>query len=146
MAVIEFSNLFGRLIMDDLIDFERTNEFVLPEDYRNFLIEHNGGRPKPNTVKKVNTDVNWLYSFCEEPDWASFYYAIDIYQGRLPSWYIPIGYDSGGNLFIMSLFKENKGVIALWLHEREHPEDGSQYFDNVVLLADNFDQFIEDLK
>ena len=146
MVTIEENNLFGNLVVQDLIEFETTNNLVFPNDYKDFLVKYNGGRPVPNRVEKVDTDVRWLYSFCDEPNWASFYYAIDTYQGRIPSWYIPIGYDSGGNLFIMSLFEENRGVVALWLHEREHPEDGNQYFDNVVLLADNFNEFIESLK
>lgn len=142
----EDSNRFGRLVMDDLLEFEAVNDFRLPEDYRDFLIKHNGGRPTPNKVSKVDTDVHWLYSMCEEPAWASFFYALDVYQNRIPSWYIPIGYDSGGNVFITSLFEENKGVIALWMHEREHPTDGTEYYKNCIKLADNFEEFINSLE
>lgn len=138
-------NPFGGLILNDLTDFEEVNSIKLPDDYRDFIINFNGGQPVRTELIKPKTDVNWLYCFVEEPDWASFFYTIDLFQGRIPLSYIPIGRDSAGNQFIMSVADHNKGVTALWLHEAEDPEDGTQYYDNVLWVANSFAEFVDNL-
>lgn len=47
---IDDSNEHGFLKMGDLEDFEKSLGCKLPEDYRNFLIEHNGGTPEKYLV------------------------------------------------------------------------------------------------
>lgn len=143
---IEESNLFGPVNPKDIIEFEEANEVLLPDDYKDFLLQHNGGRPVPNQLPEVNTDVNWLYSMVEEPGWASLFQAIDVYESRIPSRYMPIGTNSSGNIYIMSLFAENKGLIALWWHEEEAKENGSEYFDNLTALANSFTEFLASLE
>lgn len=138
---MEESNPYGPINSTDIVEFEEANEVLLPEDYKDFLLAHNGGRPEPNALLEVGTDVQWLFSMVDEPAWASLFNALDTYEGRIPSWYMPIGTDSGGNLYIMSLFEENKGVIALWWHEEEAEENGSEYFGNLTHVADSFSNF-----
>lgn len=139
------TNLFGKLTPNDLSDFESANKFELPIDYKNFLVTYNGGRPVKNHLPKPSTDVNWLYGMHEGPDWANLFWALNCYNGRLPSWYIPIGYDSAGNLFIMSMFEKNKGTIAVWDHENEAKGDAHQYFNNMTFVANSFSEFINSL-
>lgn len=79
----------------------------------------------------------------EGPSWASLFHAIDVYEGRMPAWYMPIGTDSGGNIYIMSLYPDNKGVIALWWHEDETDENGSEYFGNLTAIANSLAEFLE---
>ena len=138
---MEESKPYGPIDLADIVEFEEANEVLLPEDYKDFLLMHNGGRPEPNALPEVGTDVQWLFGMVEEPAWASLFDALDTYEGRIPAWYMPIGTDSGGNLYIMSLFEENKGVIALWWHEEEAEENGSEYFDNLTHVADSFSEF-----
>ncbi len=142
MIHLEESNPYGHVNPVDIVEFEETNEVSLPADYKNFLLEHNGGRPEPNILSEPATDVQWLFGMIEEPAWASLFNALDVYEGRIPAWYMPIGIDSGGNLFIMSLFEENKGIIALWWHEDEAEQNGADYFDNLTPVADSFTEFV----
>ncbi len=146
MLEIIDANSFGPIDMVDLIDFESSNKFRLPEDYRFFLIQYNGGKPAKNHLQTPNTDVNWLYGMHNGPDWANFFCALNTYHNRIPSWYIPIGYDSAGNLFIMSMFEKNKGTIAFWDHENEASENAAQYFDNMSFVANSFSDFFNLLK
>jgi hypothetical protein len=139
---LEESNPYGPIDPADLVEFEEANEVSLPDDYKSFLLEYNGGRPEPNELLEPSTDVQWLFGMVEEPAWASLFHALDTYEGRIPAWYIPIGTDSGGNIFIMSLFEENKGVVALWWHEDEAEQNGSEYFDNLTHVADSFSEFM----
>lgn len=140
---MEESNPFGPVNPADIVEFEEENEISLPDDYKNFLLRSNGGRPVFNELPEVGTDVQWLFGMVEEPDWASLFHALEVYEGRIPAWYMPVGTDSGGNLFIMSLYAENKGVIALWYHEDEAEENGAEYFDNLAHVADSFGEFLD---
>ena len=142
------SNQFGKLDVADLEKFEKVNDIRLPEEYRNFLIEHNGGRPEPNTVPLGTgaTDVHYLYGMHEAASWANFFYHLDVYFGRIPNFYMPIGNDSFGNLFIMSLRDDNFGYVAFWSHEDELKEgDAGEYFENVFHLYSSFTDFVNSL-
>ncbi|GAB2799373.1 hypothetical protein GCM10027175_42650 [Hymenobacter latericoloratus] len=46
----------------------------------------------------------------------------------------------------MSLFDKNKGLIALWWHEEEAEENGSDYFGNLTAIANSFNEFINSLE
>jgi hypothetical protein len=106
---IRHSNEFGKLQVQDIVDFEEANDIKLPEDYKQFLIEHNGGRPFPCISPIVKSDVQWIYGMVQEPYYASLFQHLAMFQGRIPSWYFPIANDSGGNLYLMSLYHENFG-------------------------------------
>lgn len=69
--VIEDSNRFGRLAEEPLAAFEASLGGRLPEDYRAFLLEHNGGRPRPATFTiskgEGETNVHTLYGLHDGP-------------------------------------------------------------------------------
>jgi hypothetical protein len=50
MVRVKTSNEYGALSEADLQQFETAHAIALPEDYRSFLMEHNGGRPIPSTI------------------------------------------------------------------------------------------------
>lgn len=81
---IRHSNEFGKIRIQDLIDFEEANDIKLPEDYMQFLIVHNGGRPYPCVCPTVKSDVQWIYGMVQEPYYASLFQHIDIFLGRIP--------------------------------------------------------------
>lgn len=139
---IETPNRFGALDAKELKDFEISNDIVLPEDYKAFLMAYNGGQP----IYTENEDhplVKWFYGFHEGPLWSNIYHAIDVYHNRIPSWYLPIACDPFGNLFLMSLYPDNYGLVTFWDHETEAEGDANQYFDNMRAVADSFTLFIK---
>lgn len=144
--MVEFSNQFGKILEKDIIEFEKDNDVFLPSDYKTFLRNHNGGRLLKNSLPDIRTNVDWLYGMFVTPDWASLFHALNVYHKRIPSWYIPIGHDPFGNLFLLSLFPDNHGVVAFWDHEDEAEGDADQYFDNMTLIATSFDEFIKQLQ
>ena len=146
MAEILDGNKFGKTDLQDIRQFESHNNVLLPEDYKVFLSKYNGGQPKPAIQPKVKSDVQWIYGMVTEPYYASLFQHLDMFQGRLPSWYIPIANDSGGNLYIMSLYEENRGLIAFWDHENEAEEgQADEYFDNITFVASSFTDFLDQL-
>lgn len=145
MTQILDSNKFGKIDLNDIVEFESRNNIILPKDYKDFLFDHNGGIPSPNIEPNAKSDVRFIYGMVKEPYYASIFQAIDTFKNRIPSWYIPIANDSGGNLYLMSLFKDNHGLIAFWRHEEETEGDADQYFDNMSIVANTFSEFINQL-
>ncbi|WP_276501883.1 SMI1/KNR4 family protein [Terrimonas pollutisoli] len=146
MSEIVNGNKYGSVELELISQFESANDVVLPDDYKNFLLKYNGGEPKPAIEPTIKSDVQWIYGMVSEPYFASLFQHLDTFQGRLPSWYIPIANDSGGNLYVMSLYEENHGVIAFWSHENEAEEgQADQYFDNMQFVAPSFTDFLNQL-
>lgn len=136
--IIREPNKFGELNIDSIELFELRFGVSLPEDYKQFLLSTNGGRPVDNIHPKVQTDVHWFLGLNKEPLWSSLYFNIEIYASRLPPGTIPIAGDSGGNLFVMRLDGEADGTIGFWSHEQESSV--------IEPLATNFTQFLMQLE
>lgn len=140
-------NKFGKFRRDALIEFENHNEITLPQDYKDFIETYNGGEPLKKRLNTVKNDISWFFSFLDEPSWASFFNAIDVFFDRIPSWYIPIARMEGGDLLIMSVYIDNLGLIANWDHENEANEgEASQYFENLKLVANSFTELLSKLE
>ena len=146
MTEILNGNKFGTIDLEDIKQFESHNGVTLPEDYKSFLLKYNGGKPKHALEPTVKSDIQWIYGMVAEPYYASLFQHLDMFQGRLPSWYFPIANDSGGNLYLMSLYEENRGLIAFWDHENEAEEgQADQYFENLTVVASSFTDFLNQL-
>ncbi len=139
-------NEYGAIDEKHIVEFEKDNGVTLPNDYKEFLKEYNGGEPVNKILPKPNTTIQYVYGMVEEPSWASLFKAIDTFQNRIPSWYVPIANDDGGNLIIMNLYEESRGVIAFWDHENECEGDADQYFENLTLVANSFTEFVNSLQ
>ncbi len=69
---------------------------------------------------------------------------MDTYRDRIPKDTLPIARDWGGNLFLLGLHGKNTGKVFRWMHEEEADGEKATY-DNVKLVADDFDQFVASL-
>jgi hypothetical protein len=131
----------------DLNTFEGLLETRLPEDYRNFLLSHNGGRPRVGGFRIVageETSDETLDYFLgiapgEPDDIVTF---LDRYSDRLAPNLLPIAYDAFGNLICLGLSEPFEGQILFWDHELEPEEDDDDY-SNVTVVADEFRLFLE---
>ena len=122
--MINKKNEFGILSEIELVDFEKTNNIRLPEEYRKFLLENNGGIPNPNRNKNPDGIVTYIFGMHNGEYYASLYKHIDMLNKRLPFSSLPIASDPFGNIFIMSVHPEDFGHIYFWDHEGE-PGTGS---------------------
>jgi len=145
MTTIRDSNRFGKLDLQTLNDFVKKYSLTLPDDYKKFLLEHNGGAPVPSTNKIPETFVQWIYGIQDEENWASLEWNIEIYDERMPSNTLPIASDPGGNQFLLSLRPDTYGEIWFWDHENESDTNAKDYFDNIRKSANSFSDFINDL-
>lgn len=142
----------------DIKAFEAEIEASLPDDYKTFLQDVNGGRPE---------------RMCFSPQWQGQSYAnryslstvselfglrddegLDLrdecenFDERIPGQTIPIGRDPGGNLIILVLNKDHLGAVHFWAMEHEVDFEIGEVpdFSNIAFLATSFSEFLNALE
>jgi hypothetical protein len=125
-------------------------EFSLPDSYKIFLLEKNGGYPEKKYFDfKNQDDGSVLQGFLgiTPKEHLNLLETLKIYSGRIPTWSFPIAYDTFGNLILISVKGPDRGKIYFWDHELEaDPAQGeTPDYSNLTLIADSFDEFINGL-
>ena len=140
------------LSADEIGRFEKQHGIVLPQEYRQFLLQSNGGAPIPDGfdvpgwahkasgmqrffgIRKG--DINDLDRVCE------------VYNERVPSDLLPIASDSFGNVIAIGIKGKRRGKIYFWDHEDELDENGlsRQDYRNVFLVANSLQEFLDSLR
>lgn len=127
--------------------YERQLGLQLPAQYRKFLLEFNGGSPRPNSFNFKDSDAgSQVLSFF---GFGSFYNVLDeleTYSGRLPRRFFPVAAEAGGNLLCISVSGDDAGSIYFWDHELEADLSKGQTPDsvaNTTLVADSFSEFLD---
>ncbi len=118
--------------------------FPLPDDYRRFLVDFNGGRPEPSgflfETSEGSSDSAIRYFFTLDND---EYYGIlenlRDYKDRIPEGLMPIACDPFGNLVLIDLGAKAVGTIYFWDHEKESMEEPT--WDNISTVARSFTVF-----
>ena len=143
--------------IDQVIALERELTADLPDDYRRFLIECNGGYvggalwftgPTPDG-SAADAGVHHIGGFREEK-YFSLPWTRDVYRGRIPHDLLWIMDDPFGNAICLAFRGAHRGSIFFWDHERE-PErglwDGAvDSAGNVQILARSFTAFVAGLR
>jgi hypothetical protein len=121
----------------------------LPEDYREFLLAFNGGKPVPAcfqfTSKSGRTSdsvVNWFLSLSHE-EMLNIEAVLGWLDSRIPPDVVPIAIDPFGNFILLGLRGDVRGKVYFWDHDRE-PERQPDW-SNIDLIADSFDGFLRAL-
>jgi hypothetical protein len=100
----------------DISDLEKRLSAMLPKDYRRFLLEFNGGRPVPDIVDidglpGSEADVQAFFGIDDPVESYNIDWNLKTLAGRLEAGLLPIGCDSGGNVFCISLRKRDRGAV-----------------------------------
>jgi hypothetical protein len=128
---------------NELAAFETAIGQALPDDYRYFLANCNGGylggRFGINVVGGLRPEAD--YSLIENSN---------IYGDRIPASLMWIMDDPFGNAICLGLEGEHLGKVYHWDHENEpvgEDWDGDvETAGNVTLLANSFSEFVADLQ
>ncbi|UPK42414.1 SMI1/KNR4 family protein [Paenibacillus pabuli] len=143
MATIYNTN--EKIKLKNIEEFEAKYAVVLPVQYRDFLLEYNGGNVKPNVFKisddEGETALNTLYGLDINESYDELSSVFDSLYGEIPNEFISIGDDSGGNQICLGTSEEYAGKIYIFLHDIEPTEKMS----NMFLISDSFDSFLDSL-
>jgi hypothetical protein len=138
---LEISLSEKKLEIAELDAFEQQFKLKLPAEYKDFILQFNGGKPNKDRFSTQNGKI-----------WVDFFDAIKygdypleetlktmkLYEQILPEHLFPIGYDPGGNQICISLAEVDYGTMFMW-----YANDPDNPIRN---LAPSFSYFINHLE
>ena len=133
-----------------LREIEKTYSCQLPDDYRTFMLQNNGGFPTPDCVtfneagRETASDVFCFFAIGDERTWASLEWHQESFSERLPAGTLPVARDSSGNLWLLETIGKTKGAMVFWDHGSYDTFDETD-IDNLPRVAANFDDFLKAL-
>jgi hypothetical protein len=137
----------------EVAEFEKQIGHSLPEDYRRFLLQLNGGRLAAKNTSYPDGIVNLLLSLrnADHPVADLLTRVTRMRPSLLSSDLLPIGWDDGGGPILLALAGEHRGQV--WLEDTNdaRPEDSNprvEWFKrrDMKKLADSFEQFLRSLQ
>jgi hypothetical protein len=134
--------------------FEQSYGHPLPDDYRQFLLDVNGGQPARANREFDQGVVNNLFSLEDtEDDSSDLAERATWTRPMLPSPdLLFIGHDDGGNRLLLALAGEHRGEVWYMLTgDDARPDDANPrvlWHDrrDMRKLADSFEQFMRSLR
>lgn len=150
MTLLSITNPFPPVTSEELVRVERQLGIDLPDDYRSFLLEHNGGRPKPNTFPIHNfpsSSRGILEEFIgiKKGAYTDIRKQLNVFRDRIPPDCLPIARDPGGNLLCLVFRGPGRGTIYFWDHEEEAEEGRPASKDNLYFVASSFNTLLSSL-
>lgn len=141
---LKISSCGPQLTELDITAFEKRIGQLLPADYRNFLLAHNGGVPESHVIRNNEVgdlEVQLFYGIREEE-----YFDIDLLResmrGRWPERFLAIAIDSFGDFYCLSLSGPDAGEVYFWDHEQEADPDEPATELNLFPIAKSFAEFL----
>ncbi|MDR2492648.1 MAG: SMI1/KNR4 family protein [Coriobacteriales bacterium] len=142
-----------KLAEKDIAEFEEQFGIRLPDDYKAFMLEHNGGTPEGTWVFDFfeaaigdvsGSDVRYfekLYAneTMKNDDLKAGYTAL-LESDQIPDTLMPIADDSCGNIIFLVVKGERYGSVLFGNHELEDPKTGHLI---TSIVAGSFTEFLE---
>lgn len=128
---------------------ELTLEHSLPPQYREFLLEFNGGEPETNVFPVDELGEGGVIEFFgirEGSVPGDIAFERSRMAGRVPSGLLPIAEAEGGNLVCVSLQGQDRGTVYFWDHEEEADEDVESTYCNLHVIGSSFRDFWNSLR
>ena len=133
--------------------FERSYGHRLPDDYRQFLLDINGGRPGGENCEFALGVVNRLFSLDDtDDDSRDLATRANWERPHLPSPdLLFIGHDDGCGILLLALAGEHRGEVWLQITVDERPPDANPrvlWHDrrDMRRLAGSFEEFVRSLR
>lgn len=150
LSIIDSANSLSE---EEIIHAEQRLGQAIPPDYRDFLLQYNGGYPERSdfqmSIKKEGLSdrgsIEWFLGIHSD-QFDNLENYVNTYRSRIPSDLFPIAHDAGGNLICIASGEKNAGQIYFWDHEFEVDEGEIPTYDNVYFVADSLQEFLEKLR
>lgn len=141
-----------KVTSEDISEFEDRMGIKLPNKYKQLVLKQNGGKPEPNYFEipefpGKDSILDFLYGINVTQSYGNLEKKIETFKDRIPSPFIPIGRDPGGNLICVGTKAPYKDKIYYWDHEDELDRKGISKMDmsNMYWIADDIYEFLEKL-
>ena len=140
------------LTMEALQNAEKIIGVKLPEDYRTFLLTHNGGRPEPDMGFKFKHPIRQF-----DESMIHFFYSINDGKGSnlikeykkhtpyMPDDMLIIANDPGSGLIVLGIRGERREKVYFWMQEFDEGLHYDAECTNFAIVADSFNEFLEKL-
>jgi len=140
---------YTQLTLAEITQWERDNSSI-PEPYKAFLLQQNGGNTgAKNTfkVKKMSGEFGFDEFFGIHEGLRGLDYIQTTYtkRNRFPGHYFAIASDVSGNLILMGQNEKKLGKIYFWYHEGEVSENEKPWEKNIYEIAKNLEGFLDSL-
>lgn len=149
---MELINSAGKISVEDIAEFENEVGMEFPEDYKNFMIEANGGTPKEELLYDFFDEVTEAENTSVIREFFSLFsddtvkmsnlreiYKIMTYEETISVDMLPIADDPGGNVIGISLNKDDFGYVYFINHEYDDLDTGYLVKSRI---AESFSDFI----
>lgn len=135
----------------DLLSLEARLSITLPQEYRHFLLLHNGGKPlqdcfhfKGETGPYTDSSVDSFLAVHDgEHDNFEKQYLFCKSEGLLANNLVPVADNPGGNRICLSISGSDANSVYFWDHEAIDEHDKNA---NLHLVADSFNEFLANLQ
>lgn len=147
---VMYNNLFfdcdHMLTEEEIIEFEKEFQFVMPDMIKKHYLSFNGGYPEKSVYDASNGERYVM----------NYFYAVNGAEGNdlnetlrilkdenvFPQWLIPLADDEGGNIFCYSLNSVDKGAIYYYDHEFGY---GTNPERHICKISDSIVDFITEM-
>ncbi|WP_392551925.1 SMI1/KNR4 family protein [Orbus wheelerorum] len=142
---MNIKNGFGKLTVAQIEYIEHNLNINLPKDYKQFLIDFNGGLPQSNYLTLMLNNLNEtltlgvLLGINDNPNYNLISWNIE-YKSDMPMSAIIIGTDYNSGLYIMITDKEQAGIYY-W--DNSYNLESSDDNENVYFITSTFTEFME---
>jgi hypothetical protein len=138
---------YGKATKEMVSQFEDNIGFFLPVDYRNFLLDCNGGVPQIRYalfyVKELNMDIPLHVLLGLGLNKLDLQKRNDEYWDDLLPNCIIIGDDPGSGMIVLINNEKEKGVFY-WDHSFYFEQSSEEH--NIYKVANSFQEFLEGLR
>lgn len=132
----------------DVVAFEVRHRIRLPADYREFLLESNGGYVDGTYTFEISTQegrttLQQFYRLRDKPrSTQTIEYMRSLTGTRLPSALLSIGSDLGGGKLCLGVDGPEYGKVFFWDPGRDFDETPDGSFENIHEVAPTFSDFL----
>jgi hypothetical protein len=146
---IEFEFSFKPIKNQELETFEETFNLILPNDYKNFLLCHNGGKTVRRRFetkdKTITSSIMLFLPLSKETENNLEYYYEKYNIGKIiPSNFIPLGVDPADSLICLSINGEDQGTVYFCDLDYIEEDNGLKQ-EFIKLVSQSFSEFVNSL-
>ncbi|MDC0762154.1 SMI1/KNR4 family protein [Brevibacillus sp. AG] len=146
---IKFDYTFQELNRQDIEGFEKRNNIILPSDYKEFLLKHNGGKPSVRRFVtqdgKITSSIMMYFPLSEQAEMnLEDKYRMYTIGKIVPSNFLPIGIDPADSLICLSVRGNDIGKV--YFCDMDYFEEDKELKEEfIVVIAESFTDFTSKL-